>query len=63
MNSIKEENRRFAVVDSVRGNGFLQKLRCCARETGDMTEKTSYQNLDVCQRVQNKRSHLSNLDS
>ena len=22
------------VVDSVRGNGFLQKLHCCARETG-----------------------------
>ena len=46
-------NRRFAVVDSVKGNGFLQKLHCCAHETGDRTERVSCQNVDVCQRVQN----------
>ena len=58
-------NRRFAVIDSVKGNNFLQKLHCCARETGDRTKKMSGQNVDVCRRVdlQNKRSQLSNRDS
>ena len=41
-----------------RRNGFLQTLRCCARETGDRTEKTSCQNVGICWRVQN---HLSSL--
>ena len=43
---------------SRRRNGFLQTLRCCARETGDRTEKTSCQYVDVCRRV---RNHLSSL--
>ena len=43
---------------SRRRNGFLQTLRCYARETGDRTEKTSCQYVDVCQRV---RNHLSSL--
>ena len=43
---------------SRRRNGFLQTLRCCARETGDRTEKTSRQYVDVCRRV---RNHLSSL--
>ena len=43
-----------------RRNGFLQTLRCCAREIGDRTEKTSCQNVDVCRRVQN---HLSNREA
>ena len=43
-----QDNRRFAIVDSVSGNGFLQKLCCYARETGDRTEKRSCQNVGVC---------------
>ena len=35
----------FAVVDSVRGNGILQKRCCCMRETGDRAEKASYQSV------------------
>ena len=35
-----------------------ETLRCCARETGDRTEKTSCQYVDVCRRV---RNHLSSL--
>ena len=52
-------NRRFAVVD---GTAFFRHcaVACVRQETGDRTEKTSCQNVDVCRRVQN---HLSNRDS
>ena len=38
-------NSHFAVIDSVRGNGILQKQCCCMRETGGRAEKASYQSV------------------
>ena len=33
------EQTLLLYIDSVGGNGFLQKLHCCTHETGDSTEK------------------------
>ena len=44
----------FAVVDSVRGSGILQKQCCCMRETGDRTEKASCQSVRATMKAEEK---------